>query len=346
MNIDSLAAQLKQKKVPVILLAVVIIASGAFYFYTSSKKVDAGIILYGNVDLRQVTLAFNGSDRIRDLYVEEGDQVKPGQVLGILDVRELQLSIDKIKAQIEAQESALLKLQNGSRPEELAQLQARLAAADANAEYARLQAERTNSAFATSAGRSVSVQDRDAASAEYRTAGANAEEAREAYKLAVEGPRAEDIAEAAAQLKALRADLALKEFSLSQAQLIAPVAGVIRSRLAEPGDMATPQKPVLLLAVEQTKWVRAYLAEPQLGKVKPGMAAEVVIDSFPNSPLKGQVGFISSVAEFTPKTVQTEDLRTSLLYEVRIQVKDTDNILRMGMPATVRIGAAGTGGQK
>ncbi|HXL16648.1 MAG TPA: HlyD family efflux transporter periplasmic adaptor subunit, partial [Streptosporangiaceae bacterium] len=119
------------------------------------------------------------------------------------------------------------------------------------------------------------------------------------------------------------------------AQLVAPMDAVVRTRLLEPGEMASPQKPVFSLAITDPKWVRAYVSEPDLGKVHPGMAAFVAVDSFPDQRFEGWVGFISPVAEFTPKAVQTEELRTSLVYEVRVFVKDPSDALRLGMPATV-----------
>jgi HlyD family secretion protein len=105
----------------------------------------------------------------------------------------------------------------------------------------------------------------------------------------------------------------------------------------EPGEMATPQKPVFSLAIVDPKWVRAYVDEQNLGKLHPGMKASVAVDSFKNESFGGWVGFISPVAEFTPKQVQTPELRTSLVYEVRVFVKDPGDNLRLGMPATVTL---------
>jgi HlyD family secretion protein len=122
---------------------------------------------------------------------------------------------------------------------------------------------------------------------------------------------------------------------LKEADLISPVDAMVRTRIMEPGEIAFPQKPVLSLAITDPKWVRAYVSEPDLGKVKPGMPVTVGVDSFPDRRFDGWVGFISPVAEFTPKAVQTEDLRTSLVYEVRVFVKDPSDDLRLGMPATV-----------
>ena len=159
--------------------------------------------------------------------------------------------------------------------------------------------------------------------------------AQQALALIVAGPRLEEVAEAEARLRAAEAQLALLQQQLADAQLVAPVHGIVRTRLMEPGEMASPQKPVFSLAVTDPKWVRAYVSEPDLGKVSPGMAASVAVDSFPERRFDGWVGFISPVAEFTPKAVQTAELRTSLVYEVRVFVKDPGDALRLGMPATV-----------
>jgi HlyD family secretion protein len=124
---------------------------------------------------------------------------------------------------------------------------------------------------------------------------------------------------------------------LADTQLLAPADAIVRTRLMEPGEMASPTKPVFSLAVIDKKWVRAYVSETKFGFVREGMKATISVDSFPGRSFDGWVGFISPVAEFTPKTVQTEDLRTSLVYEVRVFVTDPDNELRLGMPATVRL---------
>src|SRR5437763_506745 len=156
-----------------------------------------------------------------------------------------------------------------------------------------------------------------------------------ALDLVLIGPRKEDIAQAEAQLRANEAQLAYLRRQLADAELLAPTAAVVRTRIMEPGEMASPQKPVFSLAITDPKWVRAYVSEPDLGRVSPGMAASVVVDSFPERRFEGWVGFISPVAEFTPKAVQTQELRTSLVYEVRVFVQDPGDALRLGMPATV-----------
>lgn len=312
---------------------VVLVALGAWWW--AHDRGDDELVLYGNVDVRQVSLAFNTSERVAEMRAQEGDQVRQGEVLAVLDTSTLALRIAQAQAQLEAQDSALRRLEAGNRPEEIAQARANLAAAEAGALEARDQLQRLRTVSSATSGRAVSRQELDAATAALEVAQARALEARKQQELAVAGPRSEDIAQARAQRDAASAALALMRQQLADAELKAPVDAVVRSRLLEPGDMASPQRPAYALAITQPKWVRAYVAESDLARVRPGQAARVAVDGVPQ-PFEGRVGFIASVAEFTPKNVQTEDLRTSLVYELRVNVDDPDDRLRLGMPATVR----------
>ena len=203
------------------------------------------------------------------------------------------------------------------------------------------QLRRMQQSNAGSAGEAVSRNEIDAARARLEMAQAKRDSAQQASSLLRAGARTEDIAEASAQTDAARAQLDLLRRNLEDTRLLAPSAGVIRSRLQEVGDLTSPQKPVYALALDDAKWVRVYVPEPALGKVREGMAAQVRIDSAPQQPLAGRVGYIASVAEFTPKTVQTEELRSALVYEVRVHAQDPQNQLRLGMPATVTIDLKG-----
>ncbi|HJU60857.1 MAG TPA: efflux RND transporter periplasmic adaptor subunit, partial [Candidatus Binatia bacterium] len=264
-----------------------------------------------------------------------GERVRKGQVLARLDTRRLEPQVAQAEAQTAAQRQVVQRLRSGSRPEEIAQARANVDSARADAANARQQYERIKSAAEMSAGRAVRQQDVDSAKAAVQVAEAKLAVNERALELAVIGPRKEDIAEAEARLRANEAQVALLRQQLVDAQLLAPMDAVVRTRILEPGDMASPQKPVFSLAITDPKWVRAYVPEPNLGRLHEGMTAAVVVDSFPERRFESWVGFISPVAEFTPKTVQTEELRTSLVYEVRVFVKDPSDELRLGMPATV-----------
>ena len=159
----------------------------------------------------------------------------------------------------------------------------------------------------------------------------------ETLKLVQLGPRKEDIAAAKAMLKANQAALDVARKALADASLYAPDNGIIQERILEPGDMASPQRPVYTLALTDPVWVRAYVQGPDLGKLKPGMRAESSTDSFPGKNYRAWVGYISPTAEFTPKSVETTEVRSSLVYQVRIFVCNPQDELRLGMPATVII---------
>jgi HlyD family secretion protein len=309
-------------------------AAGA-YWLTQRGAASPQLVIYGNVDLRQVDLPFNDSERISEVLVQEGDRVKKGQVLARLTLQRLTPQLEQAEAQAAAQSAVALRLHHGSRPEEIAQARANLASAEADAINARKQYERMQALTTVSSGRAASQQDLDNARSALDGSDARVRALSKALELLVLGPRQEDIAQADAELQADRARQALLEQQVRDAELRAPVDSVVRSRLMEPGEMASPQKPVFTLAVIDPKWVRAYVAESDLGKVHPGATAQVAVDSFPGRRFPGWVGFISPVAEFTPKAVETAELRTSLVYEVRVFVKDPVDALRLGMPATV-----------
>ena len=377
---------MRRKVLSIVLLAAAGVAAGLTWWLTHRESATQALALYGNVDLRQVELPFNNSERIAAVLVQEGDRVRQGQVLARLDTSRLEPQVAQAEAQAAAQRHIVERLQHGSRPEEIAQAEAQAAAqrhvverlqhgsrpeeiaqaranvesAKADVTNARRQYERLKTLLERSAG-AVSQQDVDNAKAaldvaearlavnqkalELAVAGPRQEEVAEneaklavtqkALDLAVAGPRQEEVAEAEARLRAAEAQLALLRQQLADAQLVAPVDAVVRTRLLEPGEMASPQKPVFALAITDPKWVRAYVSERDLGKVHPSMAASVAVDSFPDRRFTGWVGFVSPVAEFTPKAVQTAELRTSLVYEIRVFVKDPSDELRLGMPATV-----------
>ncbi len=326
----------------IIVLLVLIVAAGggfAWWWFNHDGNGNGALVLYGNVDLRQVDLAFNDSGRIAAVLVDEGAKVKQGEVLARLDTSRIAPQVAQAEANVAAQAAVVDKLHNGSRPEEIAQAQANVDAAKANAHNAELTYHRlVMLKESVGGGPAVTQSQIDAAKAAKDSADAQREVAEQALTLAKAGPRKEDVAQAEAQLKATQAQLALLRQQLKDADLAAPEDGVIRSRLLEPGEIASPQKSVFSIAIVSPKWVRAYVSEPDLARVAPGAEATVTIDGDTQS-FAGHIGFISPVAEFTPRAIQTAELRTSLVYEVRILVDDPQDVLRLGMPATVHLTA-------
>lgn len=248
---------------------------------------DNEVNLYGNIDIREVRVAFNGSEHVSAMLVQEGDRVAAGQLLARLQTERLQAA--------------------------LARAQADVAAAKAEAHSAQLNFQRIKE-----------MSKRKLASA------AEADIAEAASKAAI------------AHVAAAQAGMAQSELALKDANLYAPDNGIIRERIVEPGDFVTPQSPVYTMALTDPVWVRTYLPESLLGKIKIGMSAQIRTDSFPGKIYQGWVGTISPTAEFTPKNVETPDLRTRLVYQVRVFACNPQGELRLGMPTSVAIDLSAT----
>jgi HlyD family secretion protein len=320
----------------IVILAVIFISVGVlggWWFIKMKNNPSATELkIYGNIDIRDANLAFNEQERIAEIFVEEGNRVKKGQVLAILQTNRLEAQIQEAEAQIAAQQEVVKRLEAGTRPQEVEQARAEMAAAKATVRNSMLNFERISK---TSGAGATSQQALDNARAQSDVDQAQLKVKEKALNLALEGPRKEDIAAAKNTLEALKASLSLLKIRLADMTLISPSPGIIRNRILEPGEMANPTRPVVTLALTDPKWVRAYVPEPDLGRINLGMKAKILSDSFPDQSFEGWIGFISPVAEFTPKTVETEDLRTKLVYEVRVFVHDSEDLLRLGMPVTV-----------
>jgi HlyD family secretion protein len=319
-----------------VLLLLLAVAGGAYYGWHRDDEDNAAdrLTVYGNVDIREAQLAFNGSEHLAEIRVQEGDRVKAGQLLARLHTELLDAELNQARAELSAQRQEVAKLEAGSRPQEIDRARAQLKASQARAKAAEGTYRRLQKVFQQ---KLASPEDVEDARAKAEAARGDRDAARQTLELLVEGPRQEDLAAARAQLQAREAALVLAQQRLADASLFAPADGVIRDRILEPGDFATPQTPVLTLALLDPVWVRAYLPESALGKVAPGMKAEIHTDSYPGKSYPGWVGYISPTAEFTPKSVETPDLRTRLVYQVRVFACNPQDELRLGMPATVVI---------
>ena len=285
------------------LAALLALAAGGLVLLLSQGQAPlATLVLYGNVDIREVLPAFNDSGRITRVLVHEGETVRQGELIATLDDTRYAAALSQAQGVMQSAGETLRKLLAGSRPEEIAEAKANMEALRVIFENDETNWRRYESAARTGAG---SLADRDNARAALDAAQERYQAARQAYLLAVAGPRAEDIAAARADLLAAQAAVALARREFADTRLYAPANGMIEDRILEPGDMASPGTPVFTVALTSPLWVRAYVPESDLGHVALGMAATVTTDSFPGRVYHGWIGFLSPTAEFTPKTVET-----------------------------------------
>ncbi len=286
---------------------------------------------YGNVDIRQSTLSFERSGRITELLYDEGDHVKKDSVMARLDTADLDHQIAIAKTQ-EQESSALLdEMLNGYRAQEITQAKASVERLKHSYALAKLTNDRYQKLYRS---HNVSAQDRDQAYYSMSEIKAQLDEALAKYDMMRAGYRQEDIQKARAQHDNALSKIQYLSYQKEQQSVIkAPFDGVVRSRKNEIGDMSTPQSGVYELSLIEKKRVRVYLTEKQLVLSKIGNSAQVITSN--GDHITGKIAYISDTAMFTPKTVQTEDLRADLVYEVRVDVDDTDNILRLGQSVTV-----------
>jgi len=324
-----------KRKILLIVVPLALLVGAALLWRGEERSGEgAEIALYGNVEIREVQLAFNASEHIEAMLVEEGGRVAEGQLLARLHTALLDAQLIEAQATLEAQQQLVAKLESGSRAEEVLKGEAELAAARARAKAATGSYKRMAKLLKR---KLVSPEDVENSRALSDAAQAQAEAAKQGLALLTLGPRKEDIAIARAQLAQRGAAVSVARQRLADASLYAPANGVIRNRILEPGDMAFPQTPVLTLALTDPVWVRAYLPESMLGRVKPGVVATIHSDSYPDKTYQGWVGYLSPTAEFTPKTVQTPELRTRLVYSIRVFACNSEDELRLGMPVTVTL---------
>ncbi|TCB76891.1 HlyD family efflux transporter periplasmic adaptor subunit [Acinetobacter sp. ANC 4177] len=328
---------MKKGGIAAIIAVLLIVIAAAVWYFNKDQKSDQALTLFGNVDIRQVSLAFEQSGRIQQMNAQEGDHIQKGDVLAKLNTDALNIQLQQAEAQLKVQQQTVIEQDAGTRPEQLAQAEAQLASAKAQFDKAEKDLKRLQVLFHDTAGQAISKQELDYAQSNQATAAASVKEKTANLALLKNGARSEDREAAKAQFDASKANLDLIRYKIQQSVLTAPVNAVVRARLQEAGDMTTAQKPVYTLALTNPKWVRVYANEKDLNAIQMGAAAQVIRDSQPNHPIDGKIGYISSVAEFTPKTVQTEDIRTTLVYEVRVHVNDPQDTLKMGQPVTVKI---------
>jgi HlyD family secretion protein len=319
---------------PVILIALAV-AGLIYYLLTRNKREEANFIkVSGNIEATEVDVGFKISGRIVSRFFEEGDWIKKGAVLAKLDDEDLRNKLEVARATLASAQARLNKLLAGSRPEEIKQAEASLHQAQSDLGNKEIQYQRMKSLYDRGV---VAKEAFDNAETSYKMAQAAVRVATENYQLVKEGPRKEDIEDARAQVDQARASVKLDETQLSYTTLYAPISGVVLVKSGEIGEVVNPGTPILTMADVENVWLKAYIPETDLSRVKWGQEVIVTTDLRPQKKYMGKISFISSQAEFTPKQIQTEKERVTLVYRIKVDISNKDHELKPGMPADGRI---------
>ena len=324
-----------RRRIIIGVIAVLILAVVGWLLYQQFAGTrNDKLIVHGNVDIRQVNLGFRVSGRLKEVKSEEGDIVQAGDVIAVLDDGPYQDQVRLAEAQVAQAQANYTKMLNGFRKEEIEQARAQLAQAKANYDNALRTFEREDKLLQTHV---ISQSDYDAATSSRDSLKAMVQSAQANLNLELAGNRKEDIDNAKAQLDNAQANLDNAKRNLTDCQLRASVDGVVITRAVEPGTIVATSTIVYSVCETSPVWVRTYVDERDLGRIYPGMKALVYNDTYPNHPYTAQVGFISPVAEFTPKNVETRELRADLVYRLRVILQNADRYVRQGMPVTVQL---------
>ncbi len=323
----------------IILLLVLGLGTGIYFGWqrleaAKLREDHSFLTLYGNVEIRRVNLGFRVSGRVSEILYKEGDKIEKGAVIAKLDTEPFEDSLAVAKTQIRTAEANYEKLKTGNRPQEIEQARATVNQREATLKVLEADCVRAGQLIAN---KTISEQEFDTAVARRDEAVAAKKLAEETLNLLIEGFRREEIAMGESQLSEAKANFKRLQTSLDDTELICPNDGILLTRVEEPGAVVNPGQTIATLSLKDEIWVYVYIPEKLYGIVKSGLKAKIYTDSHPDKPYAGQIGYISPEAEFTPKTVQTTELRTDLVFRVRIIADTPDNGLCQGMPVTVKI---------
>jgi len=323
------------KRILLIIFIVIGVSGLLFYLFTQDKEErNTFIKVSGNIETTEVDVGFKISGRIVSLSVQEGDYIEKGKVLAKLDDEDLRQRLELARATLKSAQARLKKLLAGSRPEELREAEAILNQAKFELENKQAHYERIKLLFEKGV---IPKETLDNAEAGFKIAKASLQKAMENYQLVEEGPRAEDIEDARAQVEQSQASLKLAEIQLSYTVLYSPLSGTVLVKSGEMGEVVNPGTSILTIANIENVWLKAYIPETELSKVKWGQEVMVTTDLRPKKIYKGNISFISSQAEFTPKQIQTEKERVTLVYRIKVDIPNPYRELKPGMPADGQI---------
>ncbi len=321
-----------KRRIPILIVLAAAIAAGIYYYPRFFEKpVENGRLrVSGNIEVHESVLSFKVQGRVVELRAEEGQWVEAGAVLARLDDSDFRQQVALDEATVRVREANLQLALAGTRPREIEAAQQTLREAEADLEQRKLDHERAETLFKRDV---ISAEQRDLAATALRRSEAAYARAKERFELAKEGTRAEEIAIARRNVELAREAIELSRIKLGYTVLRAPKAGVVLVRNTELGEVVSPGTPVLTLGDLDNVWLRAYISETDLGRIRWGQEAALKTDTFPGKTYKGRISFIASKAEFTPKSVQTQKERVTLVYRIKIDVENPNHELKPGMPA-------------
>jgi HlyD family secretion protein len=324
------------KKRVILALAALVLAAALFISATllTRKGGEDALLLSGNMEVTEANVGFKRPGRVIALLVEEGQPVRKGDLLARLDNAEPASTVTRQRAALREAEARLAALRAGSRPQEIEQARANVRSQEADLVRFRKDYERSDMLYRNGA---ISASQFDAARSAYESRAARLREASEALSLTREGPRREDIEAAGHRVEEARASVRTAEEQLCDTLIHAPFSGVVLVKNVELGETVSQGTPVYTIGDLADPWIKVYVKEDRVGLVKLGQKATVSADTYPGKPYRGRVSYISSEAEFTPKTVQTKEERVKLVFGVKVAVENVNNELKPGMPADVRI---------
>ncbi len=330
-----------RKKIIVLLVLFIVVASIlAFYLRWDGRKPPSNVLLIsGNIEAHESLVGLKVQGRLNELLVEEGQFVQDGDLIARLDGKDYvqQVSIDE--ATLASREAELGLALAGSRTQEIKAAEQAVLDAQADMELKKIEYQRNQALYERNSG--VSAEARDVAATNLKRAQATYERAKQTYDELVEGTRKEQIAINRANVNTARQNLGLSRIRLEYTSLFAPKTGVVTVRQAELGEVMQPGTPVVTIADIDHLWLRGYVSETDLGRVRWGQPATVKTDTYPGKRYKGRISFISPVAEFTPKSVETHKERVTLVYRIKIDLDNPNHELKPGMPADAEIDVTG-----
>ena len=325
-----------KRRISILIVLAALIVAGVYLYprFTKDSKSQNELVLSGNIEAHESLVSFKVQGRIVDLPAEEGQSVQAGALLARLDIDDYRQRVLIDEANVRVRQSNLALTLAGTREQEIKAAQQAMLDAQADMQQKKLDYDRAQRLFSEDA---ISAQDRDLADTALKRAQATFQAAEQKYNEALEGSRKEDIAIAQANLKEASANLGMSRVNLDYTVLRAPTAGVITVRQAELGEVVVPGTPVVTLADLDHIWLRAYVAETDVGRVRWGQDAVITTDTYAHKQYHGRISFIASDAEFTPKSVQTYKERVTLVYRIKIDIDNARHELKPGMPADAHI---------